>query len=380
MATAIFQDNETFYVPHFEVKIAGHKLPNDVVRDVIQVSYKDSIEEIDSFELLINNWDAEKGAFKYEPFSQANFKGMFEPGKRLELWMGYLQNIRLMLTGEITTLEPNYPESGGSTLSVRGLNVLHAFRKKQHTWAWENMRDSDIAREIGKQPVSEDKPGLGIEVRINEDDAGREPEEVFVFMNNQYDILFLLDRARRHGYSLYLDIDKKTNKEFLYFGRAGLVRTVTYELEWGKSLVQFKPTLTTTKQVSKVTVRGWNRRTHQPIEGTADITQCSTNRDQTAVARAVDGKHEVITNRPVHTPQEATALAKDILCNQLQEMIKTSGATVGLPDLRSGNKLHITKLGPRFDGEYFITETNHSIGDSGYRTTFSARREGPLPA
>src|SRR5256885_16685624 len=183
MPTPIYRDGETFYVPHFEVKIAGRNLPHDLVRDVLQVSYTDSIEEIDSFEMVVNNWDAEKGKLKYEPPSQSNYATLFDPGQKLELWMGYLNNIRLMLKGEITTLEPNYPESGGSTLSVRGLNVLHSFRKKQHTYAWYDVKDSDIDVEIGQQPISDKKPGLGVKVCIGSGAAALENQEKFVFMN-----------------------------------------------------------------------------------------------------------------------------------------------------------------------------------------------------
>jgi phage protein D len=59
-------------------------------------------------------------------------------------------------------------------------------------------------------------------------------------------------------------------------------------------------------------------------------------------------------------------------------MVKCTGASVGLPDLRAGRKAEIAGLGPRLSGEYFITESTHTIGDSGYRTTFAARRERPL--
>ena len=54
-----------FYVPRFEIKIAGANLPQNVLRDVMQVTYKDSVKEIDSFEITVNNWDAEKREFKY---------------------------------------------------------------------------------------------------------------------------------------------------------------------------------------------------------------------------------------------------------------------------------------------------------------------------
>lgn len=377
MAIPIYYEGEDFYVPYFEVKIGGHSLKDDVVRDVMQVTYKDSIEEIDSFELVVNNWDADRHHFKYEPFSQKNFEGVFEPGQRLELWMGYLRNIRLMLKGEITTVEPNYPESGGSTLSVRGLNTLHSFRKKQHTFAWYDKKDSQIAVEIGKNPVSEDKPGMNVEVRIDDNAAFMEKPDPFVFMNNQFDILFLFQRARRRGYSVYLDFDKATNKEFIYFGPSHLIREVAYELEWGKSLIQFRPTLTTAKQIQKVTVRGWDRRTGKPIEATAQLGEkdLEVGREHLALADVVQGRHEVITDQPVHTADEAKSLAKKTLKEQLQELIKASGSTVGLPDLRAGSKVEIKKLGKRFDGEYFVVDSTHTINDGGYRTTFNARKE-----
>src|SRR5437660_9710354 len=57
--------NGGFYVPSFEVRIKGQKLPRDVIRDVMQVTYHDKVDEIDGFELTINNWDAEARDFKY---------------------------------------------------------------------------------------------------------------------------------------------------------------------------------------------------------------------------------------------------------------------------------------------------------------------------
>jgi hypothetical protein len=39
--------------------------------------------------------------------------------------------------------------------------------------------------------------------------------------------------------------------------------------------------------------------------------------------------------------------------------------------------VRIAGLGVRFSGEYFVTETTHTINDSGYITRFNARREDP---
>lgn len=380
----IFEEQEDFYVPYFEIKVENNPLPEAAVRDVIKVTYKDNVDEIDSFELTINNWDAEQRKPRFEPPVDDRYQGIFDPGKKLELWMGYRGNLRLMLKGEITTLEPSFPESGGPTLAVRGQNELFSLRKKQHTWSWgtdsQPVRDSDIAEEIGRNPVSDRRPGLGMRVITDPAAKQQEAPEPFVFMNNQYDILFLTQRARRHGYTMWIELDAQSRANVLHFGPSDRLRDVTYELEWGKSLVNFRPTLTTARQVSQVTVRGWNRRTGRPIEATAKWGDpgLEINRDQQAVAQAVQARHEVIVDHPIHSPQEARDLARNTLRNLLKDMIKADATTVGLPDLRAGRQVHILRLGPRFSGVYFVTETTHTIGEDGYRTTFKARREDSL--
>src|SRR5215510_8581960 len=87
-----------FYVPQFEVKIEGVGLPRDILRDVVQVTYKDNIKEIDSFELTVNNWDSHSRSFKYigsetrKDLEQNSSEGkrfrIFEPGRKTEVRMG----------------------------------------------------------------------------------------------------------------------------------------------------------------------------------------------------------------------------------------------------------------------------------------------------
>jgi phage protein D len=260
-------------------------------------------------------------------------------------------------------------------LSVRGLNVLHSFRTEQHTFSWDNKRDSDIAVELGNKKVQSGQPGLGIEVRVDPRD---EQPETYVLMNNQYDIVFLLERARKHDYEVVLR-DDDTGR-YLFFGPSDTKRVVpTYRLSWGQTLSSFRPTLTTAKQISEVVVRGWDRRANKAIEESAKWTDLVKDENEkkrlTQLAQAFGNRKEIITDRPVHTAAEAKELAQKILKNQLSGMVQGSGATVGLPDLRAGRKVVIDKLGPKFDGEYFITKSTHTINDSGYRTQFEARRD-----
>jgi uncharacterized protein len=379
MSVQIHREGERFWVPHFEVKIEGRNLPQDLVRDVVDVTYRDKVDEIDSFELTVNNWDASARKFKYEPPSSPAYRELFDPGRELVLSMGYFGNAREMIRGRITTLEPSYPESGSPTLSVRGLNVLHSFRLKQHTWSWTNARDSDIAEEIGRLPRSDDRPGLGFRVKPDSTARGEEPRLPNVFMNNQYDIVFLLDRARRRGYTVFLATDEEG--EYLHFGPQPRARRVEYELEWGASLTQFRPTLTTANQVSKVTVRGWDRSTRRAVEFTAELGRdvpIDGDLHSSGVARAIEGV-EVITDPPARSREEARRRAIERLRDGRQGMVTATGATVGLPDLRASNKVNVVLGGSRLEGVYFVTGTTHQINANGYRTTFEARRDEPQP-
>jgi uncharacterized protein len=410
-AIPIYGQEETFYVPRFELKIGGRSLGAQVIDDILQVTYKDSVNDIDTFSIEINNWDADERKFKFVPpikDATRNFTGIFDPGTKIELSMGYLNHnsMRRMMLGEITSLEPNFPESGAPTLSIRGLNEIHQLRSEQHTYSWPSgdKTDTQIAIELGDKPVKKGQPGLGIKVIPNP--APNESPDAFVFMNNQHDIVFLLERARRHGYEVYLTFDKKSGDRRLYFGLSqSKANAPVYRLEWGKSLINFRPTLTTTKQVSQVTVRGWDRKSNSKIEVNYTLedlwkaqnkSKAETERAR-QLSKAYANRTEVVTQPPVHTVKEANQLARATLENKDKRFVEATGSTIGLPDLRAGCALEIigfgihavsskdqpnvqtlTGNGSDFDGSYYVTETTHTISNGGYRTDFSARREGPV--
>jgi phage protein D len=394
----IYSREEPFYVPRVEVRVDGTKLKSNVVDDILQITYKDSINDIDSFTIDINNWDAEKRTFKFAP-PLKEYAGIFDPGAPVEIWMGYQDDTRRMMRGTVTSLEATYPESSAPTLSITGLNELHLLRTEQHTRSWldGDKTDTDIAKELCGLPLKKGQAGLGIAIQVNP--APDETPDAFVYMSNQYDIVFLLERARRHGYELYLKDNQGVAT--LYFGLSeDKANHPAYRLEWGKSLINFKPRLSTALQISTVEVRGWDRKSNSVIDEKYSLDDLWKAQGKSKseidrlkqISKAYGDRTDVVTDKPVHTKKEAQQLARSILEDRSKKLIEASGATVGLPDLRAGVALEIVGFGAQtnrneevvgagsdFDGEYFVTETTHTFGNSGYRTEFSARREGPLP-
>ncbi len=382
-----------FYAPQFEVRIEGVGLPRDVVRDVREVTYHDDVENVDGFEITVNNWDPILRQYKYVGAeTQRSLNGstqesvlqrLFDPcNKKVELRLGYVNKLQAMMTGIFTTLAPSFPSSGGPTLTVSALNFLHRLRREQHTQVWTNKKDSEIAEEF-----TFTLPGTGETLHVVTDSTAKGNEQPLVYLaqDNKYDLDFLLTRARKNGYVLVLqeaETDSRgnvTRPAQLYFGPSAESgqRDVTVELTWGKTLMEFRPTLTTANQIKSVTVRGWNRDTKSAIEEKASITDSEfrLNRDLQHLLDVCDPGTEQVVNEPVFTPAQARERARAILLNRARDMVTATATVVGLPDLRAGRNVMISGIGSRFSGRYFITQTTHTIGSNGYTTQFTARRE-----
>lgn len=360
-STPIYK-GEDFYVPVFEMNLDGRETDQGVIKDVTSVTYKDNIAQFDTFDIAINNWDAENLKFKYSDTK------LFDPGKRIELQMGYFGKMRMMLKGEITSLRPSFPSGGGSTLTISGQNTMYKLRTKEQTAIYENMTDSDVASEICQR--------LGVDIDAN----GQGEEKLkYLFQDNQFDIIFLMERAHRIGYDIFIK-ERDNQKPLLTFKKSTQERRTAYSLTYGKSLIEFQPELTTNNQVGKVIVRGWDPVLKKKIEVTATRDEIETKGvgaegGQQDIDKSFKDKAEIIATKPVESEAEGRILAKEILEGIAKDMVKGNGSTVGLPDLRAGVVLQIDGLGKRFSGRYFVTGSTHTIADGGYTTQFECRRE-----
>ena len=209
-----------FYVPQFEVRIQGAGLPRDVLRDVREVTYTDDIDEIDGFQITVNNWDPDKRDYKYigseTPGSlngssdESARQRLFDPcNKEVELWMGYADKMQLMMKGIFTTLTPNFPSSGGPTLTVGALNLLYRFKGEKHTKVWEQKKPSEIAAEF---ELTNPATHAELQVVIDSNSQNTEPPLPYVLQDAQYDLTFLMSLARKTGYVLLLQEETRDER------------------------------------------------------------------------------------------------------------------------------------------------------------------------
>ena len=380
--------NQNFLVPAFRLLVRDQEVQIPA-HDVLSVIYTETENDVDSFDLTVSNWDpgtsGAQGKFKYSDGDQ------FAPWQDVELFLGYYRNgadeMRRMLLGEICTMTPSFNASGASTMTVRGLNLLHRFRTKQRTDTFVGKKDSDIARQLINdidKEIRQTIPNLHLqpdekELSLN---LPKEAPIPTLEMSNEYPINFLYKRARRIGYEMFVEEPPGgTGKRVVtvHYRRPNMVTRPTYQLEWGKTLISFDPSFQVAAQVDKLTVRGWDPLKAEKISVTvtrADLlSEGILDPEQDLKVKSTGAaREEIVVDETVQNTGEAQLVARRRMRQIAQGMVQGRGRTIGLPDLRAGVKLLLKGLG-RFSGYYQVIATTHTLNDSGYVTDFEARME-----
>jgi phage protein D len=346
--------------PRFFLTINGQAAPLELMRDMIEIVVDDSLHLPDMFTILLHNgalrWvDSDLLAVGTEvQISAATADTVVQPGAGA-----------LLITGEITALEPNFAQTGESTLLVRGYDRAHRLHRGKKNRSFLQATDSEIAQKIAWE--------VGLQARVDSTSVIHD----YVFQDNQTNLEFLQARAQRIGYEVY--VKAKT----LYFCRRRAEQEVGPELVWGLALRDFRPRLTTMEQVDEVIVRGWDPKTKREIVGRATKGQIAP---QVGVAESGgELAHQafgvlaqaVVVNHPVANVEEANVMAQ-ALCDELSgDFIQAEGICFGNPQVQAGQIVTIQGVGYRFSGQYFVTSATHIHNADGYETLFNISGRKP---
>ena len=374
------------YAPEFEVRIEGLELDPSTKNDIIDIKVNRDLEEMSGFDLTLNNWDDVHLKFKHSDSPQ------FRLGSRVSVRLGYADQVLTVATGTISTLSPKFADAASPTVGVSGVDGMLRLKDRKpaenEVKIYRNLPDWRIAEQIAQRN----------HLRIVATQEG--PVHDVVVQKNQDDASFLMERAKRLDFDCYLLPDPDSGEDTLYFvkptdgrdSRPIRVFRLAYApgLTTGPAvlpeglvpnLLEFTPTLTLSKQVGKLTVRGWDPRTKQPFAFTATAENLPAGQNsadgqsgpETADA-TLGGRQDVVVDAPVTSDQEARELAISLLRERAYEFITATGRVAGLPELRPGDNLEVYGLGKRFSGTYFVKRVEHTLNTSGFFTSFTARR------
>lgn len=346
------------YAPRAQVRIAGVTLAADVSDRLISVSYDSNADMADMFTLTLSNGDGE-----------LTDSPLFALGKSVEISIGYGDRLEPMMVGEVTSMQPAFPQGGAPTLTVTGYDRSWRLRHNDPSRdLWQGVNDSAIASEVavlaGLVPVVDPSPIYHEEIA-----------------QTASDMAFLKERARANLFECYVRGDR------LYF-RWPRPQTEAPVLEWGENLSSFSPRLSAANAEGIRVVRGYNRRLAETVIGLAtvedldlddvverlgqDALDTLVSLGRQAVAARGKPREERAQSTPVETPADAFALAKSVLQDALDGLYEASGSCVGMPSLQTGLMISVRGVGRRFSGRYRLKRVTHTLDGSGFRTTFEA--------
>jgi phage protein D len=342
--------------PEFEIRVNGAPLDLKAAADVSQLNVLDDVDAPGMFTITLPAWDTAEMKPKWIDDK------LFQEGNPVEIAFGYRDRKTQVLSGEITGLEPDFPEKGPPTLTVRGHDRRHRLMSARKTRSFMNCKDSDIASKIAS-------------------DAGLNPKTSdsgvtlpYVLQHNQTDLEFLAMRARR------IEFEVVVQDRDLLFRPRKIEEQAELTLHRQIELISFHPRLSTLGQVSELEVRGWDPKQKKEIVGKAKIGDEPTSMGGTrsgpaAAQRAFSGAASARVSVPVQSQEEVDAMAKRAFAEMALRYVRAEGLCIGDPRMRAGKVVNIEGLGVRFSGPYYVTSVEHSFAPKkGYRTAFSARR------
>jgi phage protein D len=382
-----FYAGRSFHVPSFRVELEGRELSRTVISDVLEVSFTDDLEAIHSFELTLYDWDPVGLHPRYSSPWDAEGRPLtadgatvpdFEPGARVSLYFGYAEEgaLPLVMAGEVISLSPSFPATGAPTCRIRALDAfLRGLQKTQVSGNYDGT-DKDVVDQLCAEN--------DVTVRWDGPENEGEPRSKVEVEGTLYDEI--AHRAQAYGLSMITEpAGAGGDAPVLLLGRPAATRTrPVVELEWGRTLVSFTPALSAAGQISEVVVRvadpdaeGDDRQ----IEVTRTWSDIGLDPSAlgpagaTDLDRALGGVQEVVKPDRATTRKDAEQAADKKLQDLARDLVKGSGSSVGLPELRAGQVVTMAGLGARFNGDYRLTKTTHTLGAGGYTTTFEARKE-----
>ena len=336
------------------VEVDGSPAPAEFAQDLLDVTVENSLHLPDVASITLN-----------DQFAKWVDDERLGPGRSIKIQTRVAQVEHPIFDGEVVELEPAYVP-GHQRLVVRAFDRLHRLSRGQHVRSFQNVTDGDIIQTVAGE--------AGLQAQVDQTSQVHE----YVLQDNETNLEFLRDRAMALGYLLYVE------GQTLHCKPAANTEAAI-NLDWGVSLSEFHPRLTTVGQVNSATVRGWDPDNFQDIVGQAQngkgapkTIDSRTGGDMAQSAFNLTAEALVTDQLPANQ-SEAERIAQAVMDRAAGDFVVAEGMGTGNPSIKAGASISIKGVGNRFSGTYFVTGTTHAYGhDEGYTTRFVVSGHRPV--
>lgn len=354
--TALEGRHADFYAPSFQILVRGKDLLASEKLEITTLQVDNTLEGADQYSFTVNS------SFDFAKREFARLDGFFDFGAPVEIHMGYgdVKHQTLMLRGLITSVGTSFPSNGLPRITVSGYDLSYCMTKGQRSRNWDNKKDGQVVAQVAGE--------YSLTASV-QDSRVVHPK---IEQSQESDWEFLKKLAERNGFELY------TEDKTLFFREPASRDSAVVTLEWGKGLVSFSPEMNIAEQVTEVEVRGWDINRKREIIGKArkgdELGRDGGRKSGAELVSSVCRNDVVLrTRHPVYSQQEADRRARAILKRRSENLLKGSGESIGLPEIRADRNIELLGLGKRFSKTYYVEKSTHTINASGYKTTFQVK-------
>lgn len=311
-------------------------------------------------EVTFGNWGTADGGVGFLYFDRR----VLDFGKTLAIRVGEGDTEAQIFEGRIMALEGHFPQSRPPEIVVLVEDRLQDLRMTRRTRTFENVSDRDVMRQIASEH------GLKTDIDVEG------PTYPVLAQVNQSDLAFLRQRAQAIDAEVWVE-GKTLHAQARRRRKAGDV-TLTY----GQGLREFSVLADLATQRTSLTVSGWDVSSKEGVEYEAtEATIRGELNGHVSSSRVLQNtlgqRAERIVHKVPFTLREAQSLAEAHYRMMARRFVTGRGVAEGDGRIRVGTHVELDGLGPLFDGDYYVSEVQHTFdGQNGYRTHFAVERPG----
>lgn len=335
---------------------------------VTEIEVEQVSDGASSFKVLLDDGNDEFAATKL---------GQVREGDKCVIELGYQEKelgMKQVIEGIVTGVKSQRKEYSRKIFTVTGFDGLQALTRGRKRRSWEKIKDSDLAALVAGEC------GLGADV---EDSGIVHP---FVVQNNENNLSFLFERAKRIGYEVKVEGRNLVFKRPVLQDSGKTLRWSGINADANTLILQRCDFNTSTMNVvDKVVVRSYDPKTAKPIIGVSENvlggSMAGKESAKSLVQRLPTSTTIQVSDQPVASQEEAEKLAESVMNQRANEFLTGQGACEGDPNVACGKTVNIKDIGEELDGVYYVTSATHSLkaGNGqgfGYWTKFTVGRSG----
>lgn len=362
--------SEENWVPDFKVRVGGQELAAEDRSHMQLISVDLRRQAPASVEIQLNNHAGE-----YDGRAELG------AGAPVTVELGYTtQGLTKVFEGEVVGTQVRAKQNGPRSFVIRAFDYAHRLTRGRKTRTFLDQKFSDVVTTVARDG--------GLNADCEDTKFLRE----YMVQHNQTNLDYLRGIAGWLDYDLHIRHLEDPKK--LRFHSPELEQEPALKVVYEKPnipagemhLRRFDGRQSLSRVVSSVVVRGWNPAEKREIIGRADqgdlLGQMSGSGNALGLVQDKWGDTErQLVDFKVFSQEEADSIAKGKINEYARTFLSVDMEVQGSPVLYPGCIVEALRVGPKYDGPYFVSSVVHRfvsrVGQGhGFGTRFVADRCG----